>query len=329
MQIPKEKIKNILVVRNDRFGEFLLNIPAFRALKETFTHARLIMVVDPCVKEIAESFTFIDEIIEWSRQKHSLPEKLKTVNLLRKKNIDMAIMLNPTKDFNIIACLAGIPIRAGYDRKWGFLLTHKIKDKKYLGENHEVEYNLKLVSLVGAKIDDKALSITIDHNIINGLLKDYGIQDYANLVALHPWTSDPIKQWPAEYFYALAQRLVRELNLRVIVIGGEEEAGKDIYFRKDSLRDNLINIAGRTTLKQLAALLSKCKLLISGDSGPVHLACAVNTRVLAIFRNDIPGKGPRRWGPWGEGHIVVENKNLNQISVDEVLEKVRGMLAKR
>lgn len=329
MQIHKENIKNILVVRNDRFGEFLLNIPAFRALKETFTHARLIIVVDPYVREIAQSLPFIDEIIEWDRGRHALLEKLRFIGLLRKKDIDMAVILNPSRDFNIITTLAGIPIRAGYDRKWGFLLTHKIKDKKHLGEKHEVEYNLELASLVEAKTNDNALSVSIDNNIINDLLRDTGIKDYDNLIALHPWTSDPLKQWPAEYFYALAQRLIRELNLKVLIIGGPQDSGKDIYFSKNLLGDNLINMAGRTTLMQLAAILKRCKLLISGDSGPVHLACAVNTRALAIFRNDIPGKSPGRWGPWGEGHIIVENKNLNQISVDEVFEKAKEMLGKR
>lgn len=327
MQINKKAIKNILVVRNDRFGEFLLNIPALRALKETFINTKLIALIDPYTRELAQSMLFIDEIIAWGRGKYSLLAKLRLIKLLSRKNIDMAVMLNPSKDFNIITRLAGIPIRVGYDRKWGFLLTHKIKDKKHLGEKHEIEYNLELVSLVGAKTEDKTLSISIDENIINDLLQDTGIRDYDNLIAVHPWTSDPVKQWPLEYFYRLAQRLIRELNLSVLIIGGKEELDKDLYFRKN-LGDNLINMTGRTTLKQLAALLKKCRLLISGDSGPVHLACAVNTPVITIFRNDIPGKSAKRWGPWGEGHIIIEKNNLSNISVDEVFTKVKERLRK-
>jgi heptosyltransferase-2 len=325
MQIDNRTIRNILVVRNDRFGEFLLNIPAFRALKETFTHARLIAVIDPYVKELAQSLPLIDEIIEWDRGKHSFSAKLRLIKLLSRKSIDMAVILNPSKDFHIITYLAGIPIRVGYDRKWGFLLTHKIKDKKYLGEKHEVEYNLELVSLVGARTEDKTLSISIEDNIINDLFRNADIKDYSNLVALHPWTSDPIKQWPLEYFLALTQRLIRELNLKVVIIGGRDELEKDIYFHQNP-EGNLINMTGRTTLKQLAALLKKCRLLISGDSGPVHLACAVTTRVLAIFRSGIAGKSARRWGPRGEGHIIVEKDNLRDINPDEVFNKVKETL---
>jgi ADP-heptose:LPS heptosyltransferase len=76
-------------------------------------------------------------------------------------------------------------------------------------------------------------------------------------------------------------------------------------------------------LKQLAALLKKCKLLISGDSGPVHLAACVETPVIAIFRSDMPQKCAVRWGPSSEGSIVVQKNNLADISVEEVFEKVR------
>jgi heptosyltransferase-2 len=325
MRINKENIKNILAVRNDRFGEFLLNIPALRALKETFVNARLIVIIAPYVRELAQSLLFIDEIIEWNRAKPTFLAKLRLMKLLKRKNIDLAIMLNPSKDLNIITWLAGIPIRVGYDRKLGFLLTHKIKDKKYLGEKHEIEYNLELVSLVGAKTEDRRLSIAIDDNTIVDLLRNNRIKDFANLIAVHPWTSDPIKQWPLEYFSTLVQRLIKDLNLTVLIMGGKEELNKKIYLPKQ-LENNLINLTGKTTLKQLAAILKKCKMLISGDSGPVHLACAVNTQVLAIFRSDILGKGSRRWGPWGTKHMVIEKDNLSDISPDEVFNKVKEML---
>jgi len=322
MQIESKNINNILVVRNDRFGEFLLNIPALRALKKTFINSRIIAVVDPSVEGLAESIPFIDEVIEWGRVKHTLPEKLRLLNLLRSKTIDIAIMLNPCKDFNIFTYLSGIPIRAGYDRKWGFLLTHKIKDEKYLGEKHEIEYNLELVSLLGASTDDKSLSLTIDDRIINGLLKDAGIENYDNLVAIHPWTSDSLKQWPMENFQGLIRKLLKEPNLKLVVIGGPDELTRSTQLFGNLSRE-LINLTGRTTLKQLAALLKKCKLLISGDSGPVHLAACVETPVIAIFRSDMPQKCAVRWGPSSEGSIVVQKNNLADISVEEVFEKVR------
>jgi ADP-heptose:LPS heptosyltransferase len=319
LKTPKE-IKNILVVRNDRFGEFLLNIPAFRALRETFVDAKVIAAINPYLRELADEIPYINEIIEWGNEEHSLFQKLKLVSFLKSKNIDIAVMLNPSKEFNVFTYLAGIPVRAGYDRKLGFLLTHKIKDRKYLGDSHEIEYNLELAGLVKAETENTALSLRIDDEAL-----DLGISNFENLVAIHPWTSDPIKQWPLSNFCGLAKRLIRELNVQIVIVGGKEEIEKS---KKtfDNFDDKLINLTGKTSLKQLAQLFKKVKLLISGDSGPVHLACCVGAPVIAIFRNDIPGKSATRWGPWGEGHSVIEKSDLNNISVDEVLEKAKEKL---
>lgn len=327
MIIPDPKsIKNMLVVRNDRFGEFLLNIPAFRALKETFVFARLIAVIDPYVRELAQAVPFIDEVIEWSNKKSAFLEKLRLVKLLRKKEIDIAVMLNPTKDFNLITALAAIPLRLGYDKKCGFLLTHKMEDKKYLGDKHEIDYNLELVSLVGAKTQDKTLTLTIEEGIKSCLLSDLNIEDKGNLIAVHPWTSDPLKQWPQEKFVRLAKKLVEGLNAKVFIVGGKEEIGRsnDLFNGFDR---GLINITGRTSLIQLGAVLKKCRLLVSGDSGPVHLASCVRTPVVAIFRNDLPGKNPVRWGPLGKKSAVVESPSLSDITVEEVFAKAKELLS--
>jgi len=323
MRIEPEEIKNILAVRNDRFGEFLLNIPALRALKETFGNARLELVVDPYVKELAECVPFIDGVIEWGRGSHSLLEKLQLISLLRRQNIDIAVMLNPSREFNIITALAGIPLRAGYDRKWGFLLTHKIKDSKYRAEKHEIEYNLELAGLCRAKTADKSLVLNI-----SGQLPLCGIEDTDRFIAIHPWTSDPLKQWPQENFRELAKKLTQELSVRIVIVGAHPLSGQDSSLF-DNLGGNIINMLGRTTLKELALFLKKSALLVSGDSGPVHLACAVDTPVLAIFASGLPGKSSRRWGPLQKNSAVIERDNLSEISAEEVFTKVMEVLNKR
>jgi heptosyltransferase-2 len=317
------QIKNILVVRNDRFGEFLLNIPALRALKETFPNAKITLVVNPYVKELAQMLPFIDEIIEWARKRHSLLEKFNLVNVLKRKKIDIAIMLNPSKEFNIFTHLAKIPIRVGYDRKWSFLLTHKIEDKKYQGLKHEIDYNLELVSLIGAETKDKTLSLKLDNSAV---FEDLSIEYQDNLIALHPWTSDPLKQWPIDNFYKLAQKLTELPNIKLVVIGGPDELAHSLEFCHNLGHKNLINLTGKTTLKQLASFFKKCRLLISGDSGPVHLAVCVGTPVVAIFRGDIVAKCAKRWGPQGEEHIVIEKNNLSDITVEEVFNKIKERL---
>jgi ADP-heptose:LPS heptosyltransferase len=322
-QIMPERVKNILCVRNDRFGEFLLNIPAFRALKETFSGARLTVVIDPYIKDLAQSIPFIDDVIFLPAKANcTFGRKLQLIGSFRKKKFDMALMLNPSKDFNIFTYLSGIPIRVGYARKWSFLLTHKMQDTKHLGDRHEVECNLELAGLVGASTEDKTLSLAVDDAIINSLYAEQGIKSSDVLVALHPWTSDPVKQWPKDNFRRLAGMLLENKDVKVVIVGGKEEvSGSGELFKEFSTNPNFLDLTGRTTFKQLAAILKKAKLLISGDSGPVHLGSAVGCKVIAIFRSDLAGKTSKRWGPWGAGHRVIEGDDLSKIKVEEVYRK--------
>ena len=291
-------IKNVLVIRNDRFGEFLLNIPAMQALKEAYPQAMLSVAVNSSVCELAGVVECVDQVLVWDEIK----------NNLRKHKFDLGVVLNPTKEAHQSIFLAGIPVRVGYDRKWGFLLTHKIKDTKHLGNRHEVDCNLELVRLIGAKTFDRALKIKADDN----LFKEFIGQ---KVVAIHPFTSDPVKQWPVERFKELAQRITQEMKAKVVFVGRVQD--------RWIVPSDTIDLINKTSLVELAVLLKRCSLLISGDSGPMHLAAAVGTPVVALFRNDLPGKTAKRWGPWGDGHTVIEKSSLNNISVEEVLYRVK------
>lgn len=292
------KDKNILVVRNDRFGEFLLNIPAIRALKGAYPQAKIFLAVNATVYELARALDCVDEVLLWGQIKEDL----------RKYKFDLCVILNPSKDAHIKSFLAGIPVRVGYDRKWGFLLTHKLKDTKSLGDRHEVDCNLELVNLIGAATKDKSLSIKVNDKLF---------PEFAGkkIIAIHPFTSDQIKQWPIDRFEELAMRIRKELDLPVIAVG--------LSIGNSKIKGDVINMVNKTDLLELAALLKRCALLVSADSGPVHLACAVGTPVIALFRNDLVGKTSKRWGPPGEGHVVIEKNSLTEINVDEVFTKIK------
>jgi len=294
-------IKNILVIRNDRFGEFLLNIPAIRALKERYPQAQLTLAVNLQVYELAAAVKGVDQVVIWDQIKKGL----------RKYRFDLCVVLNPTKEAHQSIFLAGIPVRVGYDRKWGFLLTHRIKDTKHLGNRHEVDCNLELVGLLKAKTQDLSIAIKVDDNL-------YKYFNNQKIVAIHPFTSDPVKQWPIERFIELAQRIRSKLDLKVVIVGASPVVL--------SVDENIINMVNKTTLTELAALLKRCSLIISGDSGPMHLAASVGTLVVALFRNDLEGKTAKRWGPWGKGHAVIEKSSLSDITADEVFNKVKEAL---
>ncbi len=300
-------VKSILAVRNDRFGEFLLNIPAIHALKETYPVALLTLAVKSDVAELAKMIEFVDKVVVWE-------DALKKE--IRREKFDLSVIFNPTKETHWAAFRSGIPVRVGYSRKWGFLLTHKLKDTKYLGTRHEVDSNLELVNLIGAKTSDKTIALS--------KLPSQSMVEYAGAIAIHPFTSDKVKVWPMERFIELAERIARDVKIRVLLVGKVADGMYTGYRGKED--KNIIDLINKTSLVELAQVLRQCKLLITCDSGPMHLSAAVGRPVVALFRNDLPGKTAKRWGPWGEGHTVIEKARLEDISVDEVLKAVRGKI---
>lgn len=319
-KIDKDKIQKILVVRTDRIGrigcsarycglgEALLNMPAIRALKQNF-NSSIAVLVNPVVRELLAGSPEIDQILTFDEDKwnKSVFTRLQLLRQIREGKYDLAVVFNPTKRFHILTYLAGIPRRLGYARKWSFLLTHKMEDKKSLGQKHEVEYNLDLVRSIGADIDEKDISIAVekkDIRFVEDLLLKYAIRDKDLVIAIHPHSSNPAKSWPKENFASVADDLRSRFAAKMVIIGAAQERG--------SVRDLIsltkyppINLSGKLTLKQLAAFFQRCALLISNDSGPVHIATAMGTPTVVIFGRNIPGVGPKRWGPWGEGHIVL------------------------
>ena len=359
VRINKDKIHKILVIRTDKIGrigssgrycglgEALLSIPAIRALKQSF-NSTIVTLVNPIVKELLEGTPEIDQILSFDEGKwnKSMFTRLSLLWQLRRGKFDLAVILNPTKRFHILTYLAGIPRRLGYDRKWSFLLTHKIEDKKLQGQKHEVEYNLDLVRSIGANTEDKHMAIEVekkDMQFVDDLLQKYGIKDQDLIIAIHPHSSNPAKSWPKENFAQLVDELFRRFSAKVVIIGGAEEKTSSIKLAS-LIKEPVINLAGKTTLKQLAAFLRRCTLLISNDSGPVHIAAACGRPTVVIFGHNIPGVNPKRWGPWGNGHIVLHKdlgcnpcldrncpydfKCLSSITPEEVLTVVEQSLAR-
>lgn len=348
INLTKGNIRKILVFRTDRIGDILLSIPAIRALKQSFFKAQISVVLQSPYACLLEENSDIDEIITYDKKKDGgFWGTLKFIAHLRKKGFDLAVILNPKKRSNIIAFLAGIPHRLGYSRKWGFLLNYRIKDEKYKGEKHELEYNLDLVGAIGAKTEDKSFSVGIkkeDEDFIDFLFKESRIKNGEQLIAIHPGSSCPSKRWPIERFARLAQSVKRPegqtygagkaQSAEIVIIGSkeEEELGQTM---ERLMQVPAINLTGKLNLGQLAALFKRCSLLISTDSGPVHLATAVGLRCVVIFGRNLPGLSPKRWGPRGENDIVLHNppdcqpclahrckkgfECLKRISVEEVL----------
>ena len=147
------------------------------------------------------------------------------------------------------------------------------------------------------------------------------------LVIIHPWTSNPKKQWPRERFIELIRRAQQAgRNIRIAVIGDAKAREAMSAFLAGLPPSDVLDAVGCLTLRQLAGLLRLARCVVSSDSGPVHVAAAVGTPVVALFGATDPATGPGRWGPWGDGHTVIAKASMEDIQVDDVLQAVNRYL---
>lgn len=299
-----KQYRRILIARTDRIGDVLLSTPAIRALREKFPQAYISMVVAPHAREIVEGNPYLDEVIIYDKDgKHkSWGRTLKFASRLKKKKFDLAIILHPTNRLHLIAYLAGIPQRLGYDRKFGFLLNFRKKHVKQEGLRHEAEYNLDLLSDLGISGNPQDLFMPIkqeSEQYVDELLSKNGVRQGDKILAINPGASCSSKIWPAERFAQVAEKLSGLYNFKVVILAGP----KEIYLADKiagEFKGKGINLAGKTSVSQLASVLKRCTLFISNDSGPVHIASAVGTPVISIFGRNQAGLSPLRWGPLGK-----------------------------
>jgi heptosyltransferase-2 len=327
-------------------GDVILSTPVFRAVREEYPDSHIAVMVRPYTRECVEGNPYINEVIiydKYGRHK-SVSDSLRFTLDLRKKNFDLALILHPTNRVNLITFLAGIPRRVGFNRKLGFLLTKRITHTKQLGEKHELEYTLDIIRSIGIVPRSKSLYMPLKKDAarrIEKRLSGCGVTTDDRLVAVHPSASCPSKRWPAERFARVADRLMKEDGVKIVLISGPD-GKKDARDTKEKMENEPIDLSGRTSISELASLFKRCSLFISNDSGPVHVASAVGTPVISIFGRKDRGLGPKRWGPTGDCDIILHKDAgcirclahncdkdflcLNNVSEDEVVRLAQNLL---
>lgn len=340
--------KRILIERTDRIGDVLLSTPVIKSLRDAYPGAFIAVMVGPYAKDVVEGNPYLDKVIVYDKDglHKNWWNSFKFSRQLKKYNFDLAVILHPTNRAHLVTFLSGIKRRIGLDRKLGFLLTDKIKHAKQLGQKHELEYNLDLLKIIGIETTDKNLFMPLmpdSEKWAEQALASCGILPGERILAIHPAASCPSKIWPAERFAQVADILAKKFSLKTLIIASPGDAGLGVSVIS-KMQGKGFDFSGRTSLSQLASLLKRCALFISNDSGPVHMASAVNTPVISIFGRSQPGLSPRRWGPVGEkdkylhkdigcAQCLAHNckKNfacLRAISVEEVVEAAGQILSR-
>jgi len=329
----------ILITRTDRIGDVILSTPVIKAVRDKYPDAHIAFCVQPHGFEILDRNPYLNEVILYDKKgKHgNIFGIIGFIFKLRRKKFDLAIILHPTNMINLACFFAGIPRRVGYNRKLGFLLTDKILHEKQKGEKHELEYTLDVVRHIGIEPLDKKLYMSLHEDTerkVQEIFDKNGIERTKRIICIHPGASCDSKKWPVEFFSDLIDMLSSKYGAKIILVGGENDGalGKKIA---ETINVNALNLIGKTTLSVLAGILSKARVFISNDSGPVHIAVSVGTPVIDIFGRNDPGLSPKRWGPLGPEDVVLHKSAgcikclahnckrdfacLRAITVDEVL----------
>ncbi len=301
--------KRILITRTDRLGDVVLSTPVVRHMRKLFSGAHIAFMVRPENRDILANNPHLDEVIVYDKygSQGSFLATIKFALSLRKKSFDLGIALHPTNRAHIILFLAGIPVRVGYDRKMGFLLTKRVSHIKQEGGRHEVDYNFDLLEKAGFNVegaDRKPYIETSEEEkiTVDSIQKSEGIE--GGFVTIHAGASCPSKRWSAERFARVGDILSEKYNLKVVLIGGNETE-KYSSLVTSKMKHKPVDLTGALLIGELAELLSRSRVFISNDSGPVHVAAAMKTPVVAIFGRKSPGLSPKRWGPLGVKDVIL------------------------
>ncbi|HNX90303.1 MAG TPA: lipopolysaccharide heptosyltransferase II [Candidatus Omnitrophota bacterium] len=301
--------RRILIARTDRIGDVVLSTPVIRFLRKKYPEAFIAFMLRPYTADIVRNDPNLNDVVIYDKDKEqkSFFSTIRFALKLRKYRFDMAIALHPNFRTHIIFFMAGIPVRIGYDKKCGWLLTQKIPHKKQEGDRHESEYNFDLLSGAGIDVSGADMKPYLYRSRENGLmvdkiLKESGVS--ASMIAVHAGASCPSKRWPAERFREVCELLIKKTGSDIVLIGGPDAVRySDIITESGNAR--IFDLTDTLRLGEVTELLSRAKVLISNDSGPVHIAAAVNTPVVSIFGRKSPGLSPKRWGPVGEKNIIL------------------------
>jgi heptosyltransferase II len=294
---PDVDVRNIVVIKPCCLGDMLMATPVIRSLSQRFPEADLTVATSEWSQPAIQTNPRIDHLIIYP-QSNPLTTAVQVAWYMRPFKFDLGVSLDRSPVVPLALRLAGVPIRVGIaSGSRGLGLTHRVVPER---DQHETDLYLATLHALG--IDESARNPEY-HVPDDALVR---VREFIpgggdrNIVVLHPGGAvNPgvamlEKRWPATNFGELAQLLFREANAIVVVVGTESDRGAAETL-KEFAHVPVIDLCGRLSLPELAALISKASLFIGNDSGTTHLASAVGTPVVAIFGPT----NPNRYRPLG------------------------------
>jgi len=298
-----------IVVRAPNWiGDVVLSFPALESLKRNLPQAQIWIAAREEVQDLYSSLDFVKGIIP-------LPGLNNFRNLrdaskkIKEYDFDIGLLLTNSFSSALLFFLAKIPQRWGYSRdNRGFLLTKGVPIKNLDGPaSHQVHYYLNLISGLGFQTSDPELVLSLslrEKNWAKNELSASGYDLKKPLIILNPGAYyGPAKRWPASRFAELASMFQKKNKAQILIIGSAEEV-ELVESIASSMTERPINMAGKTTLLQLAELISLADLFITNDSGPMHITNALRIPLIAIFGPT----DPRVTGPFHQPSAVIKKE---------------------
>lgn len=283
----KAKGGNILVIQTAFLGDVVLVTPLLRAIKEEFPKCKLYIVVLPAFTDMVAPF--VDEVIPFDKKKLNKSPELfeQLIELLTQRNIDIAFIPHRSLRSAFLAKRAKIPIRIGFNRGPGKWLHTHVTDYKY-GDyegSRNISQLLQLTSNEFSALPRFEFSDDIFLKI-NELIFNLNLSP-DKFVVIAPGSVWKTKLWLKEYYIQLAKVLLNDYDLKTVVVGGKEDfdLGQGTTLQAEQ------NLCGLLTPIETACLMSKARVVISGDSAPAHLATAAGSKQVIIFGSTEPRFG--------------------------------------
>jgi len=349
-----DKAERILLINLGGIGDILLSLPAIGAICNHFSGAKITVLVPKRAGSILKFLPYVNEIATLSVNKRDgfmisgILSNITTLLSLRKKHFDLAVNMRTLVSrksalkIKLLMNIISPSIKAGRDTSGlGNFFDLKIPET-LLGDKSEAEYDMDLAVALGAKRSESGPSFkaSVDsYKAANNLLSREGVSESDILIGIHPG-GIPSRRWPIKNFISVIAKLSREVSATFVITGdASDKRLADKIMAK--IPAKAVNFSGKTDFLELTALIKRCVLYISNDTGPMHIAALLKVPLIALF-------GPgyiKRYDPSGiSDKVIVLRKDvdcapcdkfncpslkcLKAISVDEVVSAALELLRK-
>jgi len=281
--LDRQHVRRICLRTTNWIGDAVMTTPAMGALRCSFPEAEIVVVANPLVAELFRYHPYCDRVIVYDKKgaHRGVSGFLRFCRMLRRERFDLAVLLQNAIEAAFVALLAGIPRRVGYGTDGrSLLLTHAVTVGEAQRRLHHTRYYLKMLEALGVHGGDGLLRLACtDEELFRaGALLGEGFP-----VAINPGAAyGSAKRWLPERFAEVGNRLHAEYGARIVLTGGpgEMQIGEDIAA---AMRVAPLNLIGKTSVREMMAILSLCRLVVTNDSGPMHVAAAFGTPIVAVF----------------------------------------------